>query len=92
MLYQYVRSSQLRTSSTSLSLCINDTDVELTVLIRILGVSAFAGIAVLTLYWPLNSMLAHRTVWIQKGVLAARDKRSGVLTEMIPSVRNTPGS
>ena len=36
--------------------------------------------------WPLNKILARRNIRIQKGLLAARDKRMGVLDELIRAV------
>lgn len=36
--------------------------------------------------WPLNSYIARRSIRIQKGVLAAKDKRMGVLNELIGAV------
>jgi hypothetical protein len=53
---------------------------------RLLGWSAFAGFVVLIAGWPLNSYIARRSIRIQKGVLAARDKRMGVLNELIGAV------
>jgi hypothetical protein len=53
---------------------------------RLLGLSAFAGFIVLLAGWPLNHILARSNIRIQKGVLAARDKRMGVLDELIKSV------
>ena len=55
-------------------------------LCRLLGPSAFAGFIVLLAGWPLNSFIARRNIRIQKGVLAARDKRMGVLDELIRAV------
>ena len=55
---------------------------------RLLGLSAFAGFSILIAGWPLNSWIARRSIRIQKGVLAARDKRMGVLTELIGAVCN----
>jgi hypothetical protein len=52
----------------------------------LLGWSAFAGFVVLLAGWPLNSFLAGRSIRIQKGVLAARDKRMSVLNELIGAV------
>jgi hypothetical protein len=52
----------------------------------LLGWSAFAGFLVLVLGWPLNSFIAKRSIRIQKGVMAARDKRMGVLNELIGAV------
>jgi len=54
---------------------------------RLLGWSAFAGFCVLLIGWPLNNILSRRSVRIQKGILAARDKRMGVLNELIGAVR-----
>ncbi|CAA7263971.1 unnamed protein product [Cyclocybe aegerita] len=56
-------------------------------LYQLLGLSAFAGFIVLVAGWPLNSFIARRSVRIQKGVLAARDKRMGVLNELIGAVK-----
>ncbi|KAF8153792.1 multidrug resistance-associated ABC transporter [Crassisporium funariophilum] len=56
-------------------------------LYQLLGISAFAGFIVLIAGWPLNSFIARRSVRIQKGVLAARDKRMGVLNELIGAVK-----
>jgi len=53
---------------------------------RLLGLSAFAGFVVLLIGWPLNSYISRRSIRIQKGVLAARDKRMGVLNELIGAV------
>ena len=52
----------------------------------LLGWSAFAGFFVLALGWPLNSYIAKRSIRIQKGLMAARDKRMGVLNELIGAV------
>ncbi len=41
---------------------------------------------ILVLGWPLNSFIAKRSIRIQKGVMAARDKRMGVLNELIAAV------
>ena len=49
--------------------------------------SAFAGLIVLVAGWPLNSFVTKRGVTIQKNVLAARDIRMRVLTELFGSVR-----
>ncbi|KAF8890917.1 multidrug resistance-associated ABC transporter [Infundibulicybe gibba] len=58
-----------------------------TFLYQLLGISAFAGFVVLLAGWPLNSFIARRSIRIQKGVLAARDKRMGVLNELIGAVK-----
>ena len=59
----------------------------LTFLYTLLGPSAFAGVAVLLVAAPLNSFLASRSMRIQRGLLAARDKRMSVLNEIIASVK-----
>ncbi|KAI1792466.1 multidrug resistance-associated ABC transporter [Ganoderma leucocontextum] len=56
-------------------------------LYQLLGWSAFAGFFVLVLTWPLNNFMARRAVRIQKGVSTARDKRMGVLNELISAVK-----
>lgn len=53
---------------------------------RLLGWSAFAGFFVLFIGWPLNNFVARRAVRIQKGLSTARDKRMGVLNELITAV------
>ena len=53
---------------------------------RLLGWSAFVGFLVLVVTWPLNNFVAKRAVRIQKGSSAARDKRMGVLNELITAV------
>ncbi|PPQ62804.1 hypothetical protein CVT24_000498 [Panaeolus cyanescens] len=56
-------------------------------LYQLMGLSAFAGFFILIAGWPLNSFIAKRSIRIQKGVLAARDKRMGVLNELIGAVK-----
>ncbi|KAL1948407.1 hypothetical protein VTO73DRAFT_12482 [Trametes versicolor] len=56
-------------------------------LYQLLGWSAFTGFFVLVLSWPLNNFVARRSVRIQKGVSTARDKRMGVLNELIGAVK-----
>ena len=53
---------------------------------RLLGVSGFTGFIVLLAGWPLNSLVTRRSIRIQKSTLAARDKRMGVLSELIGAV------
>lgn len=53
---------------------------------RLLGLFAFVGLLVLVIGWPLNSLSAQRAVRIQKGLSTARDKRMGVLNELITAV------
>ena len=55
-------------------------------LLRLMGLSAFAGFFVLLAGWPLNSYLSRRIIQINKCTLAARDKRMGVLNELIGAV------
>ncbi|KAI0945816.1 hypothetical protein AcV7_009953 [Taiwanofungus camphoratus] len=58
-----------------------------TFLYQLLGLSAFAGFGVLIIGWPLNNFVAKRAVRIQKGVSNARDKRMGVLNELIGAIK-----
>jgi ABC-type multidrug transport system fused ATPase/permease subunit len=53
----------------------------------LLGISAFAGFIVLLAGWPLNSFVTKRSIRIQKGVSASRDKRMAVLNELISAVK-----
>jgi hypothetical protein len=59
----------------------------LTPFLRLLGWSAFAGFVVILAGWPLNNFLATRSVRINKGTMGARDKRMGVLNELIGAVK-----
>ncbi|OBZ77340.1 ATP-dependent bile acid permease [Grifola frondosa] len=61
--------------------------IATTFLYQLLGISAFAGFFVLVLSWPLNNFVARRSVRIQKGLSTARDKRMGVLNELIGAVK-----
>ncbi|KAG1773289.1 hypothetical protein EV702DRAFT_1131440 [Suillus placidus] len=56
-------------------------------LYKLLGLSAFAGFIVLLAGWPLNSFVTKRSIRIQKGVSASRDKRMAVLNELISAVK-----
>ncbi|KAI0048026.1 multidrug resistance-associated ABC transporter [Auriscalpium vulgare] len=56
-------------------------------LYKLLGWSAFAGFLTLGLAAPLNSALAKRSIRINKGLMAARDKRMGVLNELIGAIK-----
>ncbi|KAG6908992.1 hypothetical protein DXG01_002481 [Tephrocybe rancida] len=56
-------------------------------LYNLLGLAAFAGFFVLLLCWPLNSYIARGSIRIQKGLLGARDRRMGVLSEMMSAVK-----
>ena len=52
----------------------------------LLGWSAFVGFLILALGWPLNSFIARHSIRIQEAMMAARDKRMGVLNELIAAV------
>ncbi|KAI0657563.1 multidrug resistance-associated ABC transporter [Cubamyces menziesii] len=56
-------------------------------LYRLLGWAAFTGYVVILLTWPLNKLLATRTQNISKGLSTARDKRMGVLHELIGAIK-----
>ncbi|KAF9447375.1 hypothetical protein P691DRAFT_782489 [Macrolepiota fuliginosa MF-IS2] len=56
-------------------------------LYKLLGWSAFAGFSVLIIGLPLSKILSSLTVRIQKGVMASRDKRMGVVNELIGAVK-----
>lgn len=53
---------------------------------RLLGWSAFTGIFIVVLIWPLNNFVAKRSIRIQKGLSNSRDKRMGVLNELLGAV------
>ena len=40
------------------------------------------------LSWPLTNFITSRNIRIQKGLSTARDKRMGVLNELISAVRS----
>ncbi|KAG1837297.1 hypothetical protein F4604DRAFT_1843943 [Suillus subluteus] len=61
--------------------------IATTFLYNLLGLSAFAGFVVLLAGWPLNSFVTKRSIRIQKGVSASRDKRMAVLNELISAVK-----
>ncbi|KAG1809100.1 uncharacterized protein BJ212DRAFT_1484598 [Suillus subaureus] len=61
--------------------------IATTFLYNLLGLSAFAGFIVLLAGWPLNSFVTKRSIRIQKGVSASRDKRMAVLNELISAVK-----
>ena len=82
-----MKSSSRRCSFTSESCRLGFVDDLFITKIRLLGLSAFAGFIVLILSWPLNNFVARRAVRIQKGVSVARDKRMGVLNELISAVK-----
>ncbi|KAI0672201.1 multidrug resistance-associated ABC transporter [Trametes maxima] len=56
-------------------------------LYQLLGVSAFAGLLVLMLTWPLSSIAGKNSLDIQKGASSARDKRMGILSELIGAIK-----
>ncbi|OWZ59598.1 hypothetical protein C356_00814 [Cryptococcus neoformans c45] len=56
-------------------------------LYNILGWSAFAGIVVLAVAAPLNSLVSSRSVKITQDLLKARDKRIGVMNELIGAIQ-----
>ncbi|KIR42549.1 ATP-binding cassette transporter [Cryptococcus deuterogattii 99/473] len=56
-------------------------------LYNILGWSAFAGIVVLAVAAPLNSFVSSRSVKITQDLLKARDKRIGVMNELIGAIQ-----
>ncbi|EMD39008.1 hypothetical protein CERSUDRAFT_104287 [Gelatoporia subvermispora B] len=56
-------------------------------LYQLLGWSAFAGFFILIASWPLNNYVSKRAVRIHKGVSTARDKRMGVLSELIGAIK-----
>ncbi|KAI0050163.1 multidrug resistance-associated ABC transporter [Auriscalpium vulgare] len=56
-------------------------------LYKLLGWSAFAGFLTIGLAWPLNSMLTKQGITINKGLSASRDKRMGVVNELIGAVK-----
>lgn len=59
----------------------------MTFLYNLMGISAFAGVIVLILGAPLNSLISRRAFRIQKDLLAARDKRMSIVNEVVTSVK-----
>ncbi|KAJ8487830.1 hypothetical protein ONZ51_g3940 [Trametes cubensis] len=56
-------------------------------LYQLLGWAAFTGYIVIFLSWPLNKLLASRAGNINKTLSALRDKRMGVLNELINAIK-----
>ncbi|KAJ7187807.1 hypothetical protein C8R46DRAFT_876839 [Mycena filopes] len=56
-------------------------------LYQLLGWSAFAGFGVLVACWPLNSYMMRQSYKIGKGLSKARDKRMGIVDELIGSIK-----
>nr|XP_019008083.1 ATP-binding cassette transporter [Kwoniella pini CBS 10737]OCF46864.1 ATP-binding cassette transporter [Kwoniella pini CBS 10737] len=56
-------------------------------LYNILGWSAFAGVVVLVVATPLNSFVSKRSIAITQDLLKARDKRIGVMNELIGAIQ-----
>ncbi|EGO28860.1 hypothetical protein SERLADRAFT_434751 [Serpula lacrymans var. lacrymans S7.9] len=56
-------------------------------LYQLLGLSAFAGVFVVLAGLPINSWVAKRSVFIQKNLLAARDKRMSIVNEVITALK-----
>ncbi|KIK63814.1 hypothetical protein GYMLUDRAFT_40900 [Collybiopsis luxurians FD-317 M1] len=61
--------------------------IGLIYLYRLLGPSALAGLVVLVAGWPLNSYLTNRSMEIYRGTSKVRDKRMGVLSEVIGAIK-----
>ncbi|KZT05166.1 multidrug resistance-associated ABC transporter [Laetiporus sulphureus 93-53] len=61
--------------------------IAATFLYQLLGWSAFVGFIVLVIGWPLNNYVSRRAVRIHKGLSNARDKRMGVLNELIGAMK-----
>jgi hypothetical protein len=53
----------------------------------LLGLSAFAGLIIIVIGWPLNSFITRCSIQIHKGVSASCDKRMAVLNELISAVK-----
>ncbi|WVR08508.1 hypothetical protein IAU60_005563 [Kwoniella sp. DSM 27419] len=56
-------------------------------LYNLLGWSAFAGVVVLVIATPMNSYVSKRSVKITQDLLKARDKRIGVMNELIGAIQ-----
>ena len=49
--------------------------------------AAFSGLAVFLIGAPLNAVITRRSIRIQKGSLAARDKRMDLLNELLGAIK-----
>ncbi|KAI0332219.1 multidrug resistance-associated ABC transporter [Cubamyces sp. BRFM 1775] len=56
-------------------------------LYQLLGWAAFTGYIIIFLSWPLNSFLAKRAGHINRSLSALRDKRMGVLNELVGAIK-----
>ena len=70
-----------------MGLCPIQIIMAIGLLYRTLGISAFAGIALMALMVPMNSRIARRFGTIQMQVMAATDVRIQSTTEMIRNIR-----
>lgn len=61
--------------------------VATTLLYLILGISAFAGVALMAVMVPLNSRIARKFEALQMDVIAATEMRIQKITEMVRNVR-----
>ncbi|TFK72661.1 hypothetical protein BDN72DRAFT_876371 [Pluteus cervinus] len=56
-------------------------------LYQLMGLSAFAGLIALVLGWPINRYITNRIHQITRGSAVAKDKRMGVVAEMIAAIK-----
>ncbi|KAJ7686358.1 P-loop containing nucleoside triphosphate hydrolase protein [Mycena rosella] len=56
-------------------------------LYQLLGWSAFTGFVVVLMGWPLHKYITERNIRLHKSYLKARDRRVGVLDEMISAIK-----
>ncbi|KAJ3842758.1 hypothetical protein EV361DRAFT_888642 [Lentinula raphanica] len=61
--------------------------IGLLYLYNLLGPSALVGLVVLVAGWPLNTYLTKRSMEIYRGTAKVRDKRMGVVSELIGAIK-----
>lgn len=81
---------RISTAIGSMSL-LYSAPLEITIAIiflwKLLGIAVLAGLAVVVLTWPLNTILAHQSFRIKKNQLAARDRRMNILNELLTAIK-----
>ena len=83
-------SGRISTATGNLSLLYSapmEIAVAIIFLWQLLGVAVLAGLAVVVVSWPLNTILAHQSFRIKKSQLAARDGRMNILNELLAAIK-----
>jgi hypothetical protein len=78
-------------SRTPALACIEDSPIEIVIgtifLYKLLGSSAFVGLAVTCLFLPLNHLAGKIVVTAQDNLMKARDERVALMNEILGAIR-----